>query len=224
MKSEFKQAVDRAIRQYKTTRLPFDPVAKKPEPLLTFKRGTLVHFAVSQYEVHMATRLEGENTFFLPFNKGTQDGGAGNDVPADVNRYATDYLWNEVLLPDNLLAILARYVHLQIEDKEDWEGRKSKKESMIFPRYHQWDVVNKLLDKAREEGPGNDIVMQQIENNSAEQALLGDFSKAIDDAIMDSNSAHQNQMIQLLSDPKKAASFARVVFDLLVSGKSNPAA
>lgn len=160
LKSEFKQAVDRAIRQYKTTRLPVDPVAKKPEPLLTFKRGALVHFAVSQYEVHMATRLEGEKTFFLPFNKGTHDGGAGNDVPDDVNRYASDYLWNEVLLPDNLLNILARYVHLQIEDKEDWEGRKYKKESMIFPRYHQWDVVNKLLDKARSEGPGHKYLIQ----------------------------------------------------------------
>lgn len=160
LKSEFKQAVDRAIRQYRTTRLPVDPVAKKPEPLLTFKRGALVHFAVSQYEVHMATRLEGANTFFLPFNKGTHDGGAGNDVPEDVNRYATDYLWNEVLLPDNLLTILARYVHLQIEDKEDWEGRKYKKESMIFPRYHQWDVVNKLLNAARSEGPGHKYLIQ----------------------------------------------------------------
>jgi type I restriction enzyme R subunit len=160
LKSEFKQAVDRAIRQYKTTRLPIDPVAKKPEPLLSFKRGALVHFAVSQYEVHMATRLEGENTYFLPFNKGTADGGAGNDVPEDVNRYATDYLWNEVLLPDNLLSILARYVHLQIEDKEDWEGRKYKKESLIFPRYHQWDVVGKLLDAARREGPGQKYLIQ----------------------------------------------------------------
>lgn len=160
LKSEFKQAVERAILQYKTTRLPVDPVAKKPEPLLTFKRGALVHFAVSQYEVHMATRLEGENTHFLPFNKGTADGGAGNDVPEDLNRYATDYLWNEVLLPDNLLNILARFVHLQIEDKEDWEGRKYKKESLIFPRYHQWDVVGKLLDAARREGPGHKYLIQ----------------------------------------------------------------
>lgn len=160
LKSEFKQSVDRAIRQYKTTRLPVDPVAKKAEPLLSFKRGALVHFAVSQYEVHMATRLEGAETVFLPFNKGTADGGAGNDVPEDVNRYATDYLWNEVLLPDNLLNILARFVHLQIDDKEDWEGRKYKKESLIFPRYHQWDVVNKLLDKAREEGPGQRYLIQ----------------------------------------------------------------
>ena len=160
LKSEFKQAVHNAMKQYRTTRLPVDPITKKPEPLLTFKRGALVHFAVSQYEVYMTTRLEGDNTFFLPFNKGTNDGGAGNDVPENVTQYATDYLWNEVLLPDNLLKILGRYVHLQIEDKEDWEGRKYKKESLIFPRYHQWDVVNKLLDAARTEGPGHKYLIQ----------------------------------------------------------------
>lgn len=160
LKSEFKQAVFNAIQQYKTTRFATDPVTKKPEPLLTFKRGALVHFAVSQYEVYMTTRLEGEDTFFLPFNKGTKDDGAGNDVPEDVNQYATDYLWNEVLLPDNLLTILARYVHLQIEEKEDWEGRKSKKETLIFPRYHQWDVVNKLMNAARIEGPGHKYLIQ----------------------------------------------------------------
>ena len=160
LKSEFKQAVQNAIKQYKTTRFAIDPATKKPEPLLTFKRGALVHFAVSQYEVYMATRLEGDNTFFLPFNKGTKEGGAGNDVPADVNQYASDYLWNEVLLPDNLLNILARFVHLQIEEKEDWEGRKYKKETLIFPRYHQWDVVSKLVDAARTEGPGHKYLIQ----------------------------------------------------------------
>jgi len=160
LKSEFKQAVHNAMKQYRTTRLPVDPVTKKPEPLLSFKRGALVHFAVSQYEVYMATRLEGDETYFLPFNKGTAEGGAGNDVPEVVTQYATDYLWNEVLLPKNLLTILARYVHLQIEEKEDWEGRKYKKESLIFPRYHQWDVVNKLLAAARLEGPGHKYLIQ----------------------------------------------------------------
>lgn len=160
LKSEFKQAVQNAIAQYKTTRLAIDPVTKKPEPLLTFKRGALVHFAVSQYEVYMATRLEGNDTYFLPFNKGTADGGAGNDVPENINQYATDYLWNEVLLPDNLLNILARFVHLQIEEKEDWEGRKYKKETLIFPRYHQWDVVNQLVNAARTEGPGHKYLIQ----------------------------------------------------------------
>jgi type I restriction enzyme R subunit len=160
LKSEFKQAVQQAIKQYKTTRFATDPATKKPEPLLTFKRGALVHFAVSQYEVYMATKLEGADTFFLPFNRGTKSGGAGNEVPEDINQYATDYLWNEVLLPKNLLAILGHFVHLQIEEKEDWEGRKYKKESLIFPRYHQWDVVNKLVMAARTEGPGHKYLIQ----------------------------------------------------------------
>jgi type I restriction enzyme R subunit len=140
--------------------LPVDPNTRKPEPLLTFKRGALVHFAVSQYEVYMTTRLAGPETIFLPFNKGTQEGGAGNDSPEDVNRYATDYLWNEVLRPENLLTILSRYVHLQIEEKENWNGLKYRKETMIFPRYHQWDVVNKLIHAARTEGPGHKYLIQ----------------------------------------------------------------
>jgi type I restriction enzyme R subunit len=160
LKSEFKQAVHNAIYQYKTTRFSIDPATQKPEPLLTFKRGALVHFAVSQYEVYMATRLEGDDTVFLPFNKGTQEGAAGNDVPENTNQYATGYLWNDVLLPASLLNILARFVHLQIEEKETWEGRKYKKESLIFPRYHQWDVVTKLVNAARAEGPGHKYLIQ----------------------------------------------------------------
>lgn len=160
LKSEFKQAVQNAITQYKKTRLPKDPATNKPEPLLTFKRGALVHFAVSQFDVYMATRLAGDDTVFLPFNKGTQAGGAGNEIPEDAGRYATDYLWNEVLLPDNLLKILASFVHLQIEEKEDWNGQKYKKESLIFPRYHQWDVVNQLLQAAAIEGTGNKYLIQ----------------------------------------------------------------
>ena len=160
LKSEFKQAVQNAITQYKKTRLPKDPDTKKPEPLLTFKRGALVHFAVSQYEVYMTTRLAGDSTYFLPFNKGTSAGGAGNDIPSDSSRYATDYLWNEVLTPDNLLAILGHFMHLQIEKEEDAIGRKSKKETMMFPRYHQWDVVTKLVNAAITEGAGQKYLIQ----------------------------------------------------------------
>ena len=81
-------------------------------------------------------------------------------MPADSSRYATDYLWNEVLTPENLLSILGHFVHLQIEEVEDWEGRKSKKESLIFPRYHQWDVVTKLVDAAIDEGAGQKYLIQ----------------------------------------------------------------
>ncbi|GJM43328.1 MAG: type I restriction-modification system, restriction (R) subunit [Gemmatimonadota bacterium] len=160
LKSEFKQAVENACRQYKRTRLPKDPETNKPEPLLTFKRGALVHFAVSQYEAYMTTKLEGGATRFLPFNQGTADGGAGNDPPEDVDTYATAYLWNEVLAPANLLQIIGRFIHLEIKTEEAWDGRKTKKETLIFPRYHQWDLVTRLVQASREEGPGHKYLAQ----------------------------------------------------------------
>ena len=159
LKSEFKQSAGKAIHQYKKDRLPKDPITGKPEPLLTFKRGALVHFAVSQFEVAMCTRLAGMKSYFLPFNKGTQDGGAGNDVPDD-GSHPTSYLWREVLQRETLLKILGRFVHLQVEEKEDWEGRKFKSETLIFPRYHQWDLVTLLVDTAGEEGPGHCYLAQ----------------------------------------------------------------
>ena len=160
LKSEFKQAVENAIKQYKTTRLPKDPETNKPEPLLTFKRGALVHFAVSQYEVHMTTRLAGKDTRFLPFNKGTAEGGKGNDTPDDQDRYATDYLWNQVLSPANILQIIGRFIHLEIKTEEDWNGRKHKTETLIFPRYHQWDLVTQLVRTSRSEGAGHKYLAQ----------------------------------------------------------------
>lgn len=160
LKSEFKQSVERAVKQYKHTRLPKDKDTKKIEPLLTFKRGALVHFAVSQYEVYMCTHLAGNDSYFLPFNKGTKDGGAGNDIPDNPDDYATEYLWNEVLLPDNILKIIHSFIHLEIKEKEDARGLKYKEETLIFPRYHQWDVVGKLLAAVKEEGPGQRYLIQ----------------------------------------------------------------
>jgi type I restriction enzyme R subunit len=107
---------------------------------------------------------------------------------------------------------------------------KDKKEeflSHIISRLNELFITDELTDKdlvnyaytVRDKLFENDLVMTQIANNTAEQAMLGDFSKAIDDAVMDSNEAHQNQMMQLLSDPAKAAGFARIVFDLLSQRK-----
>jgi len=160
LKSEFKQAVENAVKQYRMTRLPKDPVTNKPEPLLTFKRGALVHFAVSQYEAHMTTKLEGAGTRFLPFNKGTKEGAGGNEAPEDVHSYATAYLWNEVLAPENLLQIVGRFIHLEIEEEEEGSGLKYKHESLIFPRYHQWDLVRSLVGASHKEGPGQKYLVQ----------------------------------------------------------------
>ncbi|MEE4279319.1 MAG: type I restriction endonuclease, partial [Halieaceae bacterium] len=123
------QTVEHARRQYMTDRDP-------REPIFEFKRRTLVHFAVDTELVLMTTRLAGNATYFLPFNKGLE-GGAGNPPDPEGRSYRTGYLWEEVLERDSFLDLVARFIHLQLDEKRDDQGRKVKKETMIFPRYHQ---------------------------------------------------------------------------------------
>ena len=160
LKSEFKQSIENAKRQYRNDRPVKDPLTRKAEPLLTFKRGALVHFAVTQQDVAMTTQLKGASTFFLPFNQGTEDGGAGNPPAADESSYATSYLWQQLFQPDEWLKILDRFVHLQQEEEEAFDGTLKTKETMIFPRYHQWQVVNKLVRTTQTEGVGKRYLIQ----------------------------------------------------------------
>ncbi len=146
------QTAEDARRQYKHDRDP-------REPIFEFKRRTLVHFAVDTESVLMATRLAGTATHFLPFNKGC-DGGAGNPPDPSGRTYRTAYLWEEVLQRDSLLDLLARFIHLQIDEKRDDQGRKVKKETMIFPRYHQLQAVRMLVDAARREGVGHNYLVE----------------------------------------------------------------
>ena len=138
-----------AITQYKNDRDPADLIFQ-------FKKRTLVHFAVDTDEVYMATRLSGRSTYFLPFNKGC-GGGAGN--PENPGGYKTAYLWEEVLERHSFLDILARFIHLQVEEKQ-LGGKKVKREAMIFPRYHQLDCVRKLVADARVRGAGTNYLVQ----------------------------------------------------------------
>src|SRR5438093_1212678 len=146
------QTAENARRQYKQDRDP-------REPIFEFKRRTLVHFAVDTEVVLMTTRLAGSATLFLPFNKGG-DGGAGNPPDPAGRTYRTAYLWEEVLQRDSFLDLLARFIHLQIEEKRDDQGRKVKTETMIFPRYHQLQAVRALVDAARSEGPGHNYLVE----------------------------------------------------------------
>lgn len=161
LKTDFTQSVNDAIRQYKYDRPTKDPQANQTEPLLTFKRRALVHFAVSTDEVWMATKLAGKDTFFLPFNLGSngegKEGGAGN--PANPDGYRTSYLWERILDRDNWLNILGRFVHLERKEEEE-NGRKLIKESLIFPRFHQWGVVTRLIATVREEKAGHKYLIQ----------------------------------------------------------------
>ncbi len=147
------QDTTNAINQYK-----FDRAGK--EAIFTFKERVLVHFAVDLTNVYMTTRLAGPRTHFLPFNQGSNGAGrvGGKGNPNNENGYDTAYLWESVLCKDRLLEILQKYVHLKQE--YDKKTKELKSETMIFPRYHQLDVVTKLLDDVKRNGAGKNYLIQ----------------------------------------------------------------
>lgn len=150
------QSVDNAKKQYMNDRNP-------KELCFQFDSRFLVYFAVDLYEVWMTTQLNGRNTVFLPFNQGSNGagnvGGAGN--PENPNGYVTSYLWERVLQKDVLVEILQRYIHREEEEKRDRRtGKKSISRKLIFPRYHQLDVVTKLLSDVRDNGAGKNYLIQ----------------------------------------------------------------
>jgi len=146
------QTAANAIHQYRHDRDP-------REPIFVFTKRTLVHFAVDTEEAHMATRLAGSSTYFLPFNRG-MDGGAGNPPDREGRNYKTAYLWEEVLARDSLLDLLARFLHLDVEEKTTDEGKKVRKESLIFPRYHQLQAVRQMVAAAASEGVGHNYLIE----------------------------------------------------------------
>lgn len=141
-----KQTVEDAVAQYKRDRSP-------KELIFGFGR-CLAHFAVDDAEVRFCTRLDGDKAWFLPFNRGYHDG-AGN--PPNPTGLKTDYLWRQTLSPDSLTEIIENYAAL-LSTKDPRTGRKSS--TQIFPRYHQLDVVRKLLADADERGAGHRYLVQ----------------------------------------------------------------
>lgn len=149
------QTAMNAINQYR-----FDRASK--DKIFEFRNRVLVHFAVDLYEVFMTTQLNGVETYFLPFNQGSEGpgnvGGKGN--PYVEGDYQSAYLWKEVLVKDRLLEILHKYMHLSKEEKVNDKGDTYTKESMIFPRFHQLDVVTKLLSDVKQNGAGKNYLIQ----------------------------------------------------------------
>ncbi|MCD8375953.1 MAG: DEAD/DEAH box helicase family protein [Oscillospiraceae bacterium] len=141
-----KQNYRDAIKQYKKNRSPSDV-------LFSFKR-CIVHFAVDDNEVHMCTELKGDKSWFLPFNKGYNDG-AGN--PPNPGGIRADYLWKEILVKDELSNIIENYAQVT-EEKDEETGKVSYKQ--VFPRYHQLQVVKSLLADAKRDGVGHRYLTQ----------------------------------------------------------------
>lgn len=177
------QTVDNAKKQFM-----YDRDTK--ELMFRFKTRTLVHFAVDPDFVFMTTKLDGAKTRYLPFNKGANNG-AGN--PSNPNGYKTAYLWEHIWTKDSFMDILGRFLHIQSEDIEDKAtGKKHKKETIIFPRYHQVDAVRKISAKVKVDGAGTNYLIQHSAGSGKSNSIawlayrLSTLHNSYDNKVFDS--------------------------------------
>lgn len=187
------QTVKNAKYQYAIERDP-------NEKIFQFKKRSLVHFAADTDEVWMTTKLAGKSTYFLPFNKG-HNMGAGNP-PGPKGEYKTHYLWDDVLQKDSLLDILARFLHLQVEEKRFLTDKGTvktvKKEVMIFPRYHQLDSVRKLLKSAKDKGSGHNYLIQHSAGSGKSNSIAWLAHRLSN--LHDSNDNHVFDSVVVITD------------------------
>lgn len=182
LKNQFTgQNVGNALKQYSATR-------DNRELLFAFKKRSLVHFAVDQDEVFMTTKLDSSKTYWLPFNKGFNNG-KGN--PQNADGYRTAYLWEKILQKDSWLEIIQRFVHLQTEEFE-FEGKIHKKEKLIFPRYHQLDAVRQIGKSISDFGIGKNYLIQHSAGSGKSNSIawlayrLSSLHNQTDERIFDS--------------------------------------
>ncbi len=182
LKTDFTQCVADAVDQYRYDRLP-RTAGNAAEPLLAFPSGALVHFAVSNNEVQMATKLVGPKTTFLPFNQG--DHGAAGNPPNPKGGHRTAYLWEQVLERESWLEILGRYL-VTVKDE------KKQIAKVIFPRYHQLDATRKLLADVYATGAGGKYLIQHSAGSGKTNSIawsahfLADLHNAEHKKIFDS--------------------------------------
>ncbi len=177
------QRVQEAMEQYKTSRDP-------KELLFQFKKRALVHFTVDPDDVYFTTKLESSGTRFFPFNKGFKNA-AGNPPAKNYNTYRTAYFWEEMLQKDSWLELIGRFLHLQ---KEEFtvDGKKYWKENLLFPRFHQIDVVRKLNADAKVSGTGKNYLIQHSAGSGKSNSIawlayrLSSLYNAQDKKIFDS--------------------------------------
>lgn len=149
------QSYEDAIYQYRTERNP-------KSRLFLFKAGCLVNFAMDLNEVYMTTKLDGQSTFFLPFNMGNGEGvNAGKGNPTYEDKYSVYYMWEDILKKDTVLDLINKFIFIQVKESVDeLTGKKKIKESIIFPRYHQLDVIRKVLSDVEENRTSQNYLIQ----------------------------------------------------------------
>ena len=144
-----------AIEQYRLQRSP-------KTRLFWFKAGCIVNFAMDLNEVYMTTKLDGESTFFLPFNMGNGEGvNAGKGNPVFEDKYSVSYIWEDILTKDTILDLINKFVFIEVKESVDeLTGKKKVKETLIFPRYHQLDVIRKVLSDVSENKTTQNYLIQ----------------------------------------------------------------
>lgn len=149
------QSYEDAIYQFRTDRSP-------KTRLFMFKSGTLVNFAMDLEEVYMTTKLAGNSTFFLPFNMGNGEGvNAGKGNPTYEDKYSVSYMWEDILQKDTILDLISKFIFIETKEKLDEETGKVKvSENIIFPRYHQLDVIRKTMADVVEHKTANNYLIQ----------------------------------------------------------------
>jgi type I restriction enzyme R subunit len=225
-----------AIKQYKNDR-------SSKEFCFRLNHRFLVYFAVDLYEAWMATQLLDGKTYFMPFNQGSNGagntGGAGN--PASPNGYATSYLWENVLQRDCLMDIIHRFISFVSEKEEitvNGATKTVKKEKLIFPRYHQYDVVKKVLADVSQNGVGSNYLIQHSAGSGKSNSIAwiayrlaslhdadnnGMFHSVIvvtnrivlDGQLQDTINSfeHQVGLVEAIDDKKNSRSLAEAIND-----------
>ena len=161
IKTELTQSVEDAIIEYQNERKPVEPGTNRKNYLLMYKRGAVVHFAISEDEIWMCTDLSPKQPKFLPFNRGTEDGHAGNPpLQENDTDYPTGYFWNDICRKDNWLRIFHNFVFEEVEKKEDITGRIKEVRTQMFPRFHQWDCVIKCIADVKANGVGQKYLIE----------------------------------------------------------------
>lgn len=159
------QDVNNAMRQWKEDRDPKEPIFK-------FGQRFLCYFAIDLYDAFMTTELKGEYTRFLPFNQGSNGAGnpGGKGNPKNDEGYPTSYIWERVFSVDSMIDLIAKFITIT-EEKEEKNGKSYITKKIIFPRYHQYDVVKKILADVKEKGAGVNYLIEHSSGSGKSNSI-----------------------------------------------------
>ena len=199
VKTNFTQDVNEAVIEYKKNRKPKPTKTSAECPLLKPERGAVVHFAISETDIQMTTKLDGEATRFLPFNKGN-DGHAGNPVATKANPYPVSFFWKEVGQKDAWLGIFHNFAYVERKAVTNAKGYSVEKSTLIFPRYHQWRAVTKIIADAKKRGVGQKYLIEHSAGSGKTKTITWTASQL--SKLRDENGNAYFDTILIMSDRK----------------------